>query len=94
MEFGQRPGLRYESRRTWRTARFAAVVVHLDVAVNGFGHADDLDAVVEKFLGQKRCIGVGVIPAHNHQGVQIQSLQVFRGQVRSCFWNRFWCGRF
>jgi len=52
----------------------ALVVAHLDVAIDGLGHADDLDAVADHLLGQEGGIGVGIIAADNHQGVQAEVL--------------------
>ncbi len=47
---------------------------YLDIAVNGFGDAEDLDPGRFKMLCQEGGVGIGIIPANDHQCIKIQAL--------------------
>ena len=57
-----------------RAEHVPVVVAHLDIAVDRLGHPDHLDPVAEHRLGQEGRVGVGVVPAHDHERVQPEVL--------------------
>ena len=66
---GKRAGRGMKAKR-YGTQCAAAGVPDLNITINGFGNTNNLHAVGKHFLSQKRCIGIGIVPADNHQGIQ------------------------